>query len=368
MAFVKSKPELQKEYGTLLEEHRQLYATAVLANSDLDAALDWLQKTSVVSYAATLYEFAEERAKSSDRERDPQFQERFWGDLKQVLLNDEPLIENLEADILAIGFERALALPADRQIPAVRSLVQRAGTSDPRALARAIVGASKLAALDVRKTLVEAAPAAFEQSTDPAIVFGRDLMPALRDLRQRTRVLNESLSQHRSKFARGLVAWKGTSMYPDANFTLRVTFGKVAGYTNPAGTRVPFTTRFGDMFALSQSWNNSGEFEMPAAVLAWRKKIGDAAFATRYANMPVDFVSTNDITGGSSGSAILNRRLEIVGLIFDGNEEAMASDWAYSEKAGRALSTDIRFALTIARDVHRAGWIVDELLATSGAP
>ena len=73
-------------------------------------------------------------------------------------------------------------------------------------------------------------------------------------------------------------------------------------------------------------------------------------------------MSTNDITGGNSGSATLNRRLEIVGLIFDGNEEAMAGDWTYSEKGGRALSTDIRFALTVAREVHGAGWIVDELL------
>jgi len=77
---------------------------------------------------------------------------------------------------------------------------------------------------------------------------------------------------------------------------------------------------------------------------------------------PVDFVSTNDITGGNSGSPVINRDAEIVGLIFDGNEEAMAGDWTYSETAGRALSTDIRFALTVAREVHGAGWVVDELL------
>jgi hypothetical protein len=76
----------------------------------------------------------------------------------------------------------------------------------------------------------------------------------------------------------------------------------------------------------------------------------------------VDLVSTNDITGGNSGSSLLNRSLGIVGLIFDGNEEAMAGDWTYSEAAGRALITNIRFALTVARDVHHAGWIVDELL------
>ena len=358
---LKARPEAQKEYATLFEDHRKLYATAVEANADLDAALDWLQKASVVSYATTLYEFAQERAKPSDRERDPQFQERFWNDLRQALLDDEPIITGLEEDVLAIGFERASKLPADRQVPAVQSLVRRAGTSDARALARAVTGASKVADINVRKTLLEASPVALAESTDPAVVFARDLLPTIRDRRARTRVLNETLFQHRSKFARGLVEWKGNTLYPDANFTLRVTYGKVAGYSK-GGRPVPFTTKCADMFALAQARGNRGDFELPAALLTWRKQIGDPAFNQRFANLPVDFVSTNDITGGNSGSASLNRRLEIVGLIFDGNEEAMASDWAYSEGAGRALSTDIRFALTIAREVHGAGWIVDELI------
>jgi hypothetical protein len=361
LEFLKTRPELQKEYATLFEDHRKLYATAVEANLDLDGALDWLQRASVVSYAATLYEFAQERAKPSDRERDPQFQERFWNDLRQALLDDEPLITGLEEDVLAIGFERALKLPAERRIPAVQSLVKRAGTSDPRALART-VAMSTLAGVDVRKKLIEATPAAFDASNDPAIVFARDLLPTIRERRARTRVLNETLFQHRSKFARGLTEWRGMTLYPDANFTLRVSYGTVAGYRDRSGTPVPFTTKFSDMFALAQARGNTGEFEMPPALLAWRKTIGESTFNQRFADLPVNFVSTNDITGGNSGSATLNRRLEIVGLIFDGNEEAMASDWAYSGTAGRALSTDIRFALTIAREVHGAGWIVNELI------
>jgi hypothetical protein len=361
MEFLKARPELEKEYAALFDDHRQLYATGVEANADLDQALNWLQKASVVSFATNLYEFAQERAKPSDRERDPQFQERFWNDLRQALLDDEPLITGLEEDVLAIGFERALKLQADRRIPAVQALVKRAGTTDPRALAHA-VAASSLAGVDVRKKLLDAPPAAFEESSDPAIAFARDLLPTIRERRAGTRVLNETLFQHRSKFARGLVEWKGQQLSPDANFTLRFSFGKVAGYRDRSGKPVPFTTTFSDMFALAQARGNRGEFEMPASLLTWRKRIGESTFKQRYASLPVDFVSTNDITGGNSGSATLNRRLEIVGLIFDGNEEAMASDWAYSENAGRALSTDIRFALTIAREVHGAGWIVDELL------
>src|SRR4029077_5297052 len=106
---------------------------------------------------------------------------------------------------------------------------------------------------------------------------------------------------------------------------------------------------------------NTGDFALPRRLQSWRRSVGDALFRQKYAALPVDFVSTHDITGGNSGSAILNGSLEIVGLIFDGNEEAMAGDWTYSERSGRALSTDIRFALTIARAVHGAGWIGAEL-------
>jgi hypothetical protein len=362
LEFLKTRPELQKEYGTLFEEHRRFYATSVEANADLDDALAWLGRASAVGHATTLYEFALERAKPSDRERDPQYQERNWDDLKQALLDDEPTIAGLEEDVLTIGFEKALALPAASRIAAVTALGARAKTSDARALARTILQGTKVESVETRKTLVQAAPQAFEQSADPAVVFARELLPSTRDQRARVRVLNETLFQHRSTFARGLAEWKGQAMYPDANFTLRATYGKVAGYKDAAGKAVPHTTRLGDMFKLAEARGNRGEFALPPAFAEWRKRIGDGAFAEKFAGMPVDFVSTNDITGGNSGSSILNRRLEIVGLIFDGNEEAMAGDWAYSEVAGRALSTDIRFALTIAREVHGAGWIVDELM------
>jgi hypothetical protein len=152
-------------------------------------------------------------------------------------------------------------------------------------------------------------------------------------------------------------------MYPDANLTLRITTGNVARIVRPSGQTTPFATRFGDLFALAERRGGTGDFALPPKLLAWRQRVGDAAFKAHYANMIVDFISTNDITGGNSGSATLNRRFEIVGLIFDGNESAVASDWVYNPVAGRALSTSIRFALTLAREVHGAGWIVDELLA-----
>jgi hypothetical protein len=217
--------------------------------------------------------------------------------------------------VLTIGFEKALKLPGDRQIPAVKALTARAGTSEPRTLAKAVLQKTKIESLAERKPLLDAAPQAFEQSTDPAIVFARELLPTTQDQRARVRVLNETLFQHRAKFAKGLADWKGQTMYPDANFTLRVTYGKVAGYTDKSGRAVAFTTRFGDMFELANARGNTGDFALPPPLVEWRKRIGDTTFKEKFAGLPVNFVSTNDITGGNSGSSTLNRRLEIVGLI-----------------------------------------------------
>jgi peptidase S46-like protein len=362
LVFLNTRPDLKPEFGGVLDAQAEVYKSDVEANAELDAAIGWLQRSETVGYAIGLYDFALERAKTSDRDREPQFQQRNWPDVKESLLNDDPIIPAFDEEALAVGFGKALALPPAQRIPAVQKVADRLGAgATARTMAHAVLGGSELASIDVRKRLVDAGPDVFAASTDPAIVFARDLLSTLKDQRQRVRILNEKLLRNRAAFARGLAAWKGASMYPDANFTLRVTYGKAAGYVSH-GKLVPFATRLRDMFALARSRGNKGDFALPPPLQAWRRRIGEKTFLAKYASLPVDFVTTNDITGGNSGSATLNRSLEIVGLIFDGNEEAMAGDWTYSEKAGRALSTDIRFALTIAREVHGAGWVVDELM------
>src|SRR5262249_9477864 len=179
--------------------------------------------------------------------------------------------------------ERALALQASQRIPAVQTLAGRPGVgSNARAMAHTIIAGSTLGSLDTRKSLIDKPVADLHASTDPPVVFTRQLEPTLKDQRQRIRVLNEKLLQNRAAFASGLAAWKGSSMYPDANFTLRATYGKVAGYTDLRGAPVPFTTRFGDMFALAASRGNTGDFALPPKLTVWRQKIGDQAFKTKY--------------------------------------------------------------------------------------
>ena len=362
--WAKEHPLEGQPFAGVLDAQRAVYAKDVEANADLDRAIGWIQQSSAVGYAVSLYEFALERATASDRDREPQFQERNWPDVREALTSDDPVIADLDADVLALGLELAAALEAGQRIAAVEKLAARQGAgAAPAAMAKALLAGTAILSPDVRKKLVTASVADFEASTDPAVVFARDLLPAVKAQRARIRVLNEKLFMNRALFARGMVAWKGQGLYPDANFTLRATFGRVAGYTDAQGKVIPFTTYFGDLFALADARGNTGDFALPDKLRAWRQKVDDNVFSAKYGRLPVDFVSTNDITGGNSGSATLNGKLEIVGLIFDGNEEAMAGDWVYNETAGRALSTDIRFALTVAREVHGAAWIVDELLS-----
>jgi hypothetical protein len=206
-AFLETRPDLKAEFGGVLAAQAAVYANDVEANADLDAALGWLQRADTVGYSVGLYEFAIERAKSSDREREPQFQERRWPEVRQGLLNDDPIIAALEEEVLATGFERALALPEAQGIPAVRTLAERTGPSaTPRSMAHAVIGGSQIGSLDARKQWIDAPPDRFAASPDPALMFARDLLPSLNDQRQRTRILNEKLLRNRSAFARALAA------------------------------------------------------------------------------------------------------------------------------------------------------------------
>src|SRR5206468_3635077 len=103
-AFLDTRPDLKKEFGGALAAQAAVYANDVEANADLDAALSWLSRSDILGFAVTLQEFATERAKTADREREPQFQERNWPNVRQSILNDDPIIDALDEEVLAVGF------------------------------------------------------------------------------------------------------------------------------------------------------------------------------------------------------------------------------------------------------------------------
>ena len=158
-----------------------------------------------------------------------------------------------------------------------------------------------------------------------------------------------------AKIARALFETEGTKLYPDATFTLRLSYGAVEGYTENGKKIPPFTT-LGGLYARSESFKQQFPYNLPPR---WMEKKSAVDL-----NTPFNFVSTNDIIGGNSGSPTINQNGELVGLIFDGNIQSLVGDFMYDGSVNRAISVDSRGMLEILKKVFGANEIAAELTAS----
>ena len=178
---------------------------------------------------------------------------------------------------------------------------------------------------------------------------------------QRMMKFNGEIGDLRLSYMRGISEMKGTSPYPDANFTQRFTYGNVRGYQpREAVSYTPFTTLKG----VIEKDSGVFPFDVPQRLkdLQANKDFG------RYGvngTVPVNFLSSTDIIGGNSGSPVLNAYGEQVGIVFDGNYEGLGNDLYFSNDYGRTISVDIRFVLFVTEKVGDAGWIINEMKISS---
>jgi len=194
---------------------------------------------------------------------------------------------------------------------------------------------------------------AIAASTDPMIVLARTIDPKARELRARYE--NEVIGVERtnySKIARALFDTEGTRLYPDATFTLRLSYGGVKGYMENGKKVAPFTT-LGGLYDRSTQFKSEFPYNLPPR---WLEKKSAVDLKT-----PFNFVSTDDIIGGNSGSPTINKNGELVGLIFDGNIQSLVGNFIYDESVNRAISVDVRAMREVLRKVFDANEIADEL-------
>jgi hypothetical protein len=196
--------------------------------------------------------------------------------------------------------------------------------------------------------------------SDPAYVTAKSFIDKTYDLFMEGKAADKKLSEAREIYTEGLLTWKkGKPSYPDANFTMRFTYGKVGGYSpKDAVVYKYYTTLKGVMEKEDpESW----EFIVPARLKElWEAQdFGD--YAREDGQMPVAFLSNNDITGGNSGSPIMNSKGELIGLAFDGNWESMSSDVMFEPELQRCINVDIRYVLFIIDKFGGAGWLLDEM-------
>jgi hypothetical protein len=201
--------------------------------------------------------------------------------------------------------------------------------------------------------LAEGGKAAIESSDDPLIALARTVDGPARKVRKAYEdKVEEPLRQAYAKIAKARFAVEGESTYPDATFTLRLAFGQVKGY-EAEGKKLPAWTTLGGTYEHAQEHGSVAPFELPES---WLKNKGRLDPST-----PFNFVSTADIIGGNSGSPVVNRAGEVVGLIFDGNIQSLVLDFVYTDKQARATSVHSSAIVEALRKVYDAGELADEL-------
>ncbi len=346
-AKVKANPEWQKECGgawdavaraTEIEKPRIKEQYFRATDSQLSALAVML-----VTYVAEI--------KKPDGERLEGFHESQLDSMKLRLFSPAPIYPELEIARMTSALEAALKElgPNDAWLKAVLD-----GRS-PKDAATQLISGTKIGDRVFRKSLVDGGKPAVDASSDPMIAMARRIDPILRErikwLENNVQSVEQRAGEQlgKARFA----AYYGKTTYPDATFTLRLSYGQVQGYAMN-GTKAPYKTTFYGLYDRSASFDNKGPFELPKRYVEGKDKLDLAT--------PMNFVTTNDIIGGNSGSPVVNRNGEIVGLVFDGNIESFVGDFLYDITANRTVAVHTAAMTEALTKLYGAQRLVDELL------
>lgn len=283
-----------------------------------------------------------------EAQRLPAYQGQGLERARAGLLRDQPVDEELERMQIAAWLESALA-ELGPQDALVRALL---GPRTPEAAAERLVQESQLVALDERTALVEGGVAALDACSDPLVRAMLDLEPTANSWVKRAGELNAVVSANTEKLGQAIYAAYGTALPPDATFTLRISDGVVTGFPYN-GTVAPFKTSFYGLYARSAEFDDQPPFNLTER---WKLAVDKVDMKT-----PFNFVSTADIIGGNSGSPVVNRAGEVVGLVFDGNIEMLPNRFIFTDEVSRTVSVHSLAITEALRKVYGAGHIADEL-------
>jgi hypothetical protein len=354
--YVEADARRRKEYGdaweTIAKARRELAAyerdRRLLGGLTLTDYGQTAFNSPLFNYARVLVRLAEESSKP-DAERLPEYTDARREALEATLYSAAPVYEDFERMKLAASL--ALLPEVYGKDHALVRKVLRGKT--PEARAAELIAGTKLKDVDERKRLAAGGRKAVEESADPLIALARSVDAEAREARRRyeSGVVGVERVAY-GKIARALFEKEGTGLYPDATFTPRLSYGAVKGYVEN-GRRVEPFTNFAGLY--ERAARNNYKFPYTLAP-RWVERKSALDLKT-----PFNFVSTNDIVGGNSGSPAFSRELELVGLIFDGNIQSLVGNFYYDESVNRAISVDARGMLEVLRAVYGADSIADEL-------
>jgi V8-like Glu-specific endopeptidase len=344
-----------------LDAHARLVALAAESRKtrERDTALAQISNTGLLGNVRGLYRLAIERDKPN-AERAPGYQDRdlpgIEGNTRQLDRRYDP---KMEKQLLAYWLGEYLKLPADQRVAAIDTWL---GGNDAAAITRALdatYAGTGLGTVDARLALLASDRAAIEASDDPLLKLAVALQPTLMELEATAKARSGDNSRYRPVYLAAVQDYKrskGQGVYPDANLSLRITYGNVMGYRPKDGVAyTPFTSLDG----LAAKATGVEPFDAPKAQL----DAIAAMSAEQKAKVPVNFLSDLDITGGNSGSPVLNSKGELVGLAFDGNWESVSSNWVFDPEMTRMIAVDHRYMQWIMESVYPAPNLLKELEA-----
>ena len=344
--WVKADPERQKRFGAAWDN----IARATDTLRDMRVRLRLLEQgagagSDLFSHARLLARSAEELPKPNEQ-RLEEFAESRQPELEQQLSSPAPVYPQLEQALLTFYLVR-LREQLGPDEPVVKKVL---GKQSPEALARKLVSGSKLASPQVRRQLYQGGPEALRAAKDPMLELVRSLDAEARAIRERyEQEVASVLDKNGELIARARFEAYGTSTYPDATFTLRLSFGQVKGFAEDGKQVEPFTFLSG----LYERATGEPPFRLPPS---WLKAKPRLELQT-----PFNFVSTNDIIGGNSGSPIFNKEAEIVGIVFDGNRQSLGGEYGFDETGNRTVSVHSEGILEGLRKVYDARRLLEEL-------
>ncbi len=327
-----------REYAGFAERHMALEGRRRVMKSDL------------LGVAMHLVRLAAEETKENGERLEP-YRLGNRKTLELALYSPSSIIDDLEIDRLTSGLSYLLETFGEDD-SLVKSIL--AGRS-PAALAQEVVKGTKLHSVDARKRLVAGGLKAIERSSDPMILLAKAIDPIGRALDKRYKDVFEAAERDAyNKIALARVKAFGDIFYPDATYTIRLAFGPIKGYRVGEKEIPPFTT-MGGAFDHMAAHGAKDPWVLPKRWMDRKSKIN--------ASTPLNFVCTADIIGGNSGSPVINKAAEVVGLVFDGNIQSLIWDIAYNDRKARAVAVDSRAIIEALKNVYDADKLVDELLS-----